>query len=35
VTKSGKKFAANANDWQFWNEKSVPEKLKELQKDGF
>jgi|JI61114C2RNA_FD_contig_81_83830_length_1088_multi_3_in_0_out_0_2 bifunctional polynucleotide phosphatase/kinase len=32
--KSGAKFPKDANDWLFWD-KSVPDKLRELDKDGF
>jgi hypothetical protein len=32
--KSGKKFATGPTDWKMWHEK-VPEKLKELHKDGY
>ena len=34
ITKSGKRFAKNAKDWQWWHH-SVPEKLKSLHKEGF
>lgn len=33
-TKSGAKFAKNADDWVYWNP-CVPEKLRELVKEGF
>ncbi|XP_005096369.1 bifunctional polynucleotide phosphatase/kinase [Aplysia californica] len=33
-TASGRKFAIGSNDWEFWDEK-VPEKLRELHKDGY
>lgn len=33
-TASGRKFAAGASDWEWWDE-SVPDKLRELHKDGF
>lgn len=32
--KSGAKFPKNADDWLFWDDK-VPEKLRELSKDGY
>jgi bifunctional polynucleotide phosphatase/kinase len=34
VTKTGKSFAANASDWK-WFDKKVPEKLKELDSQGY
>ena len=34
VTKTGKNFAANASDWK-WFDKKVPEKLKELDSQGY
>ncbi|CAF0732418.1 unnamed protein product [Brachionus calyciflorus] len=34
VTKTGKSFAQNANDWK-WFDKSVPNKLKEMNDDGY
>lgn len=33
-TKSGAKFAKNAEDWVYWD-KSVPAKLKALAEDGY
>ena len=33
-TKSGAKFAKNAEDWVYWD-KSVPHKLKELYENGY
>lgn len=33
-TKSGAKFAKNAGDWVYWDEK-VPAKLRELYNDGY
>jgi bifunctional polynucleotide phosphatase/kinase len=34
VTKSGKNFATNTSDWK-WFDKCVPERLRELHKDGY
>lgn len=33
--KSGAKFASNADDWVFWHDIKIVEKLKQLDKDGF
>ncbi|XP_060602378.1 bifunctional polynucleotide phosphatase/kinase-like [Ruditapes philippinarum] len=33
-TASGRKFATGASDWEWWDE-SVPDKLRELHKDGY
>ncbi|TMW60427.1 hypothetical protein Poli38472_000469 [Pythium oligandrum] len=35
VTKSGKRFAENANDWKFFHPSNVKQKLKQLAKQGF
>lgn len=35
VTKSGKRFAKDAEDWKWFDAKRVPEKLSQLVEDGF
>ena len=35
VTKSGKKFATNAQDWKWFDASRVPDKLKQLDKDNY